>query len=91
VVTIEDESLQLALGKVGVEDLVMALKGATKEIKDKIFKNVSGRLRSILNEELEYKKESRKADVDKAQRKLVNILRELDKSGDIILKKTETV
>jgi len=91
IATLEDEYLQLALGKVGVEDLVLVLRGASEAIQEKIFKNVSGRLRSILKEELEYKKEVRKTDVEKAQRKLLNILRELDKSGDIILKKEEVV
>lgn len=91
IATLEDEALQLALGKVGVEDLVLILKGATEAIKEKIFKNVSGRLRSILQEEMEYKKEVRKSDVEKSQRKLLTILRELDKAGEIILKKEEVL
>ena len=40
---------------------------------------------------MEYKKEVRKSDADKAQRKILNILRELDKSGDIILRKEGTI
>ena len=66
-------------------DIALALKGASDEVKNRIFKNMSKRGGEILRENMEYMGPVRLRDVEEAQQKVVTVIRRLDESGEIII------
>ena len=66
-------------------DLPLALKVASEDVKRKIFKNMSKRAVDTLQEEIGYLGPVRLRDVEEAQQKIVNIIRKLEESGEIIV------
>jgi flagellar motor switch protein FliG len=82
---LDDRSAQKVLREVDVPDLALALKGADERIKEKVFNNMPKRTAAMLKDELEYLGPVRARDVEEAQQKVVNIIRQLEESGDIII------
>ena len=82
---LDDRAIQRVLRDVSKEDLALALKGASDEVKEKIFKNMSKRAAEALKEDMDYMGPVRVKDVEEAQRKIVNIIRKLDEAGEIII------
>jgi len=70
---------------VDTRDLALALKGASDELKEKIFKNMSKRAAALLKDELEYMGPVRLKDVEEAQQKIINIIRRLEEAGEIVI------
>ena len=66
-------------------DLAVALKGANEEVQNVIFKNLSKRLAAMIREDMEFMGPVRMKDVEEAQQKIVNIIRKLEDSGEIII------
>ncbi len=87
IVKIDDRSVQLVLREVETRDLALALKGASEEVKEKIFKNISKRAAQLLQDELEYMGPVRVKDVEEAQQKIINVIRRLEEAGEIIIAK----
>jgi flagellar motor switch protein FliG len=85
IVNLDDRSLQRVLREVDISDLALALKGAAEEMKEKIFSNMPKRAAAMLKDELEFLGPVRLRDVEEAQQKIVNIIRQLEESGDIIV------
>ncbi len=85
VIILDDRAVQRVLRDVSKEDLALALKGASDEVKEKIFKNMSKRAAEALKEDMDYMGPVRVKDVEEAQRKIVNIIRKLDEAGEIII------
>ena len=83
---LDDRSIQRVLREVDSKDLTLALKGASEEVKDIIFRNMSKRAAQIVQEELDYMGPVRVRDVDEAQQRIVNIIRKLEESGEIIIR-----
>ncbi|MCX7913890.1 MAG: flagellar motor switch protein FliG, partial [Thermodesulfovibrionales bacterium] len=87
IVTIDNRGIQMILKEVTTEDLAIALKTASEELKNKIFSNMSQRAAVILREEMQAKGPVRISDVEKAQMNIVNIVRKLEAEGKIIIAK----
>lgn len=82
-VKLDDRSLQRILREVDMRELAVALKGASEELKEKIFRNMSQRAATILREEMDYMGPVRVREVTMAQRKVVDIVRRLEEAGEI--------
>ncbi len=85
ILTLDNRSVQRTLREVDNQDLTMALKGASEEVKNRIFKNVSSRAAEMLKENMEYMGPVRLREVEEAQQRVVAIIRQLDETGEIII------
>ena len=79
----DNRGLQMLLKEVGREDLLLALKTSSDEIKQRIFKNMSERAAQMLREDLEAQVPVRLRDVEKAQQNIIVIARKLEAEGKI--------
>jgi len=84
-IEIDDRGIQSLLKEVSSDDLVVALKGADDNIKDKIFNNMSKRAADILRDDLESKGPVRLSDVEAAQKAVVAVARRMAETGEIIM------
>ena len=66
-------------------DLATALKGANEEVQSVIFRNMSKRLATMIQEDMEFMGPVRLKDVEEAQQKIVNIIRKLEDSAEIVI------
>lgn len=82
---IDDRSIQLLLREVQSDSLIVALKGASQELRDKIFKNMSQRAAEMMREDLEAKGPVRLSEVEAQQKAILQIVRRLADEGQIIL------
>ncbi|AND85283.1 flagellar motor switch protein FliG [Clostridium tyrobutyricum] len=85
IITLDDVSIQRVLREVDTKELALALKGCSEEVADCIFRNQSKRASAALKEDIEFLGPVRLMDVEKSQQKIVNIIRRLDESGEIVL------
>jgi flagellar motor switch protein FliG len=82
---IEDRGIQLILREVQSESLIVALKGASEELREKIFKNMSQRAAEMLREDLEAKGPVRLSEVESEQKEILKIVRRLADEGQVML------
>ncbi len=66
-------------------DLAVALKNANENVQEAIFNNLSKRLATMIREDMEFMGPVRMKDVEEAQQKIVNIIRKLEDSAEIII------
>ncbi len=85
ILALDDKTIQRVLRDVDNNDLGIALKGAAEEVQNVIFNNLSKRLVAMIREDMEYMGPVRMKDVEEAQQKIVNVIRKLDDSGEIII------
>lgn len=85
IVNLEDRAIQRILREVETKDLAMSLKGTRDDVKEKIFKNMSERAQQMLRDDMEYLGPVRAREVQEVQTKIVNIIRALEVSGEIII------
>jgi len=85
IVIIDDRSVQRVLREVESQDLALALKGASNEVSQKIYHNMSTRASDMLREDIEFMGPVRLRDVEEAQQRIVNIIRRLEDSGEIVV------
>ncbi len=83
--SIDDRGMQAILKEISTNDLALALKTASDELKDKIFRNMSKRAVQILKEEIESMGPVRVSDVETAQQNIVKTARKLEEEGKIII------
>ena len=83
--SIDDKGIQALMKEVQSESLVVALKGATPALRDKIFKNMSTRAAETLKEDLEGRGPVRLSEVEAEQKELLKIVRRLVDEGQIVL------
>ena len=76
-VLVDDTGIQKTLREVDNKDLALALKAASEDVKEKIFKNMSERARQLIEEELEFMGPVRLKNVEEAQQKIVAVIRRL--------------
>lgn len=81
---IDDRGIQRLLREVDKKDLALSLKVADEGLKEKIFKNMSERAQEMLKEELQYLGPVRLKDVEAAQTRIVEIVKQLEESGEIV-------
>lgn len=82
---IDDRGIQNLLREVSSETLILALKGADDELKDKIFKNMSKRAAELLRDDLEAKGPVRVSEVEAAQKDILTIARRMAEAGELTL------
>ncbi len=85
IIGLEDRSLQRVLREVDMKDLALALKGASEELREKFFRNMSKRAAQMLKEDMEFMGPVRVRDVEEAQQKIVNVIRQLEEAGEIVV------
>jgi flagellar motor switch protein FliG len=82
---VDDRGIQMVLKEVDNSDMALALKTASDELKTKIFRNMSERAAAMITEEMQYMGPVKLSDVEAAQQKIVDIVRRLDDSGEIVI------
>jgi len=85
IVKIDDRGIQTLLKEVPNDKLLLALKTANEEIRNKIFKNISQRAANLLQEDLANMGPARLSDVEAAQVEIVNVARRLEGEGKILI------
>ena len=85
ILTLDDVAIQRILRDVETKELALALKGASEEVANVIYKNQSKRAAASLKEDIEYLGPVRLTDVEKAQQQIVAIIRRLEDAQEIII------
>ena len=85
IVHLDDSSIQRVLREVDSKDLATSLKGVREEVKQKILKNMSERAQSVLLEDIEYMGPVRTKEVQKAQSKIVGVIKALEAVGEVVI------
>jgi len=82
---IDDRGIQLLLREIQSDSLILALKGSSPELREKVFKNMSQRAAEMLREDLESKGPVRLSEVESEQKEILKIARRLADEGQIQL------
>jgi flagellar motor switch protein FliG len=82
---LDDKGIQTLLKEVQSESLIIALKGATPEMREKVFRNMSSRAAETLREDLESRGPVRVSEVEAEQKEMLKIVRRLADEGQIML------
>ena len=85
ILLLDDRSIQRVLRDVDNNDLGIALKAANEQVQNAVFNNLSKRLATMIKEDMEFMGPVRMKDVEEAQQKIVNIIRKLEDSGEIVI------
>lgn len=85
IIDIDDKGIQVMLREVQSETLIIALKGTTAEMREKIFKNMSSRAADMMREDLESKGPVKLSEVETQQKQMLQVVRRLADEGQIIL------
>lgn len=85
IVNLDSVGIQRFIREVDNTELAVALKGATDEVKEMIFANMSKRMAEMLKEDMDFMGPVRLRDVEEAQQKIVNIIRKLEDANEIII------
>lgn len=85
IMDIDDRGIQTLLREVQSDSLVVALKGAAPDLREKIFKNMSQRAAEMLREDLESKGPVRLSEVEAEQKEILKTVRRLAEEGQIML------
>ncbi|NLW07555.1 MAG: flagellar motor switch protein FliG [Clostridia bacterium] len=85
ILTLDDNSIRRVLREIDLKDLALALKAASEEVASRIYRNLSKRAGEMLREDIEYMGPARLRDVEEAQQRIVQTIRRLDESGEIII------
>ena len=82
---LDDRSIQLLLREIQSDSLILALKGASEPLREKVFKNMSQRAAEMLREDLESKGPVRVSEVEGEQKEILKIVRRLADEGQIVM------
>lgn len=85
ILSLDDRSIQRVLREVDNNELAVALKGSNEEVQNVIFNNLSKRLATMIKEDMDFMGPVRLKDVEEAQQKIVNIIRKLEDSAEIVI------
>ena len=85
IVNLDDMTIQRFLREVDTQDLAIAIKGSNEDVKEILLNNVSRRARETILTDIEYLRNVRMKDVEEAQQRIVNIIRSLEESGEIMI------
>ena len=85
ILTLDNRAIQTVLREVDNNELAIALKNANEDVQNAIFSNLSSRLATMIKEDMEYMGPVRLKDVEDAQQKIVNIIRNLEDTGEIVI------
>lgn len=82
---VNDKGIQAVLKEVENDELSLALKTASEQLKQKIFSNMSERAAAMVKEDMEFMGPVRVSDVEATQQRIVDIVRRLEESGDLMI------
>ena len=82
---IDDRGIQTILREVQSDSLIVALKGASPELREKVFKNMSSRAAEIMREDLESKGPVRLSEVEAEQKEILKVVHRLSEEGRIVM------
>jgi flagellar motor switch protein FliG len=82
---LDDRGIQAIMREVSNDTLTLALKAATDELKEKIFRNISSRAGDMIKEDLEVMGPVRLSDVERAQSEIIKIVRRLEEEGQLVI------
>jgi flagellar motor switch protein FliG len=85
IMLVDDKGIQAVLKEIDNADLALALRTASEDLHEKIFKNMSERAAQLIKEDMEYMGPVRVSDVEAAQQKIVDVVRRLEDSGEIFI------
>ena len=85
ILLLDDRAIQRVLREVDNNDMAVALKVANEDVKNAIFNNMSKRLAVMIQEDMEFMGPVRMKDVEEAQQKIVNVIRKLEDTGEIVI------
>ena len=85
IINVNDKGIQAVLKEVDNHELALALKTASEELKNKIFANMSERAAALIKEDMQYMGPVRVSDVESSQQRVVDIVRRLEESGDVVV------
>ncbi|MCR5793246.1 MAG: flagellar motor switch protein FliG [Lachnospiraceae bacterium] len=85
ILSLDEKSIQRVLREVDNNELAVALKGSNEEVQEVIFNNLSKRLATMIREDMDFMGPVRLKDVEEAQQKIVNIIRKLEDSAEIVI------
>ncbi|MBN1826867.1 MAG: flagellar motor switch protein FliG [Candidatus Eisenbacteria bacterium] len=83
ILLLDDRSMQRVLKEVDLKDLSLALQNADEDVKEKIFKNVSERAAVSIQEEMEYAGKVKKAEIEQARDRIIEVVRSLEEQGEV--------
>ncbi|MBQ9405995.1 MAG: flagellar motor switch protein FliG [Desulfovibrio sp.] len=83
--SLDDKGIREVLKEISNEDLTLALRGASDELKEKIFKNMSERAANMIREELEFMGPAKLSDVEDAQQNIVKVVRRLESENKVVI------
>ncbi|NGZ03878.1 MAG: flagellar motor switch protein FliG [Nitrospira sp. WS238] len=84
-VKVDDRGMQELMKEISKEDLPVALRGANPDVKEKFFKNMSGRAAEMLKDDMEARGPVKVSDVEKAQQNILKVCRKLEDEGRIVI------
>ncbi len=84
-VHLDDRGIQAIMREVGNDTLTLAMKTATDELKDKIFRNISSRAAEMIKEDLEVMGPVRLSDVERAQSEIIKVVRKMEEEGQLVI------
>ena len=82
---VEDRGIMALLKEVNTQELALALKAASEDLREKFFRNMSSRAAEMLREELEIMGPARLRDVEASQQKIIQIAKRLESEGQLVL------
>ncbi len=85
ILKIDDNGIQLIMKEINQEDLLIGLKTATDELKEKLFSNMSERAALMLKEDLESLGPTKISEVEKAQQKVIAVCKKLEEDGKLVI------
>ncbi|GFN36405.1 flagellar motor switch protein FliG [Tepidimicrobium xylanilyticum] len=84
IVSLDNRSIQRIIREIDNTQWAIALKGASEEVKEVVFANMSKRLSEMIKEDIEFMGPVRIRDIEEAQQNIVNVIRKLEEDGEII-------
>ncbi len=84
-IEIDDRGMQTLLREVSSDQLLLALRGASEELREKVFRNMSSRAAEMLKDDLEAAQPVKLSEVDAAQKEILIVARRLSDAGEIAL------
>ncbi|MBB5323676.1 flagellar motor switch protein FliG [Anoxybacillus tepidamans] len=85
IVTLDNRAIQRVIREVDNNDLMLALKVSSDEVKEVVFRNMSTRMAETFKEEMEFMGPVRLRDVEEAQSRIVAVIRRLEEAGEIVI------
>ena len=84
-IDVDDRGMQTLLREVSSDQLLLALRGAPEDLREKIFANMSSRAAEMLKDDLEAAPPAKLSDVEAAQKEILTVARRLSDAGEINL------